>query len=63
VIAAWSQRGSPFPCLEGVGYREATGTEDEEHKGYGDSSSNAEAMALKRAASKFGLALYLYHQK
>lgn len=28
---------------------------------YGDPSSNAESMALRRAASKFGLARYLYH--
>jgi len=32
----------------------------EELRGYGDPSSNAEAMALKRAAAKFGLGLYLY---
>jgi hypothetical protein len=49
-------------CLEGIVYREATGTEDEELRGYGDPSSNAEAMALKRAAAKFGLGLYLYHR-
>jgi hypothetical protein len=49
-----------IPCLEGIISREATGTEDEELKGYGDPSSNAEAMALKRAAAKFGLGLYLY---
>ena len=51
-----------IPCLEGVVYREATGTEDEELRGYGDPSSNAEAMALKRVASKFGLALHLYQK-
>jgi hypothetical protein len=34
----------------------------EELRGYGDPSSNAEAMALKRAASKFGLGLYLYQK-
>ena len=51
-----------IPCLEGVVSREATGTEDEEPKGYGDPSSNAEAMALKRAAAKFGLGLYLYQK-
>jgi len=38
----------------------ATGTEDEKLKGYGDPSSNAKAMVLKRAAAKFGLGLYLY---
>jgi hypothetical protein len=51
-----------IPCLEGVVYREATGQEDEEKDNYGDSSSNAESMALRRAASKFGLGLYLYDQ-
>ncbi len=49
-----------IPCLEGVVYREATGQEDLDVKSYGDCSSNAEAMALKRAAAKFGLALHLY---
>jgi hypothetical protein len=29
---------------------------------YGDPSSKAEAMALKRAAAKFGLGLYLYQK-
>ena len=56
--------------------REASGTEllkeeylDKEtqtHKirelAYGDSSSNAESMALRRAAAKFGLGLYLYNR-
>jgi hypothetical protein len=49
-----------IPCLEGVVTREATGCEDSDAKGYGDAVSNAEAMALKRAAAKFGLGLYLY---
>jgi hypothetical protein len=31
-------------------------------KGYADPSSNAEAMALKRAAAKFGLGLSFYHK-
>ena len=31
-----------------------------EVKGYGDPTSNAESMALRRAAAKFGLALALY---
>lgn len=48
------------PCLEGVVYREATGQEEEETTSYGDSSSNAESMALRRAAAKYGLGLYLY---
>ena len=49
-----------IPCAEGLVYREATGQEDEDITGWGDSSSNAEAQALKRAAAKFGLGLYLY---
>jgi len=49
-----------IPCAEGVVYREATGQEEEEKSGYGDPTSNAESMALRRAAAKFGLGLYLY---
>jgi hypothetical protein len=56
-----------IPCAEGFVWREAIGQEDEwddaEEKRYGDPTSNAEAMALKRAAAKFGLALYLYDGK
>lgn len=48
--------------LEGIVYREATGQEDEDLESYGDSSSNAESMALRRASAKFGLGLYLYDQ-
>ena len=51
-----------IPCLEGIIYREATGQEDEDLETYGNSSSNSESMALRRAASKFGLGLYLYDQ-
>ena len=51
-----------IPCLEGIVYREATGQEDEGLESYGDSSSNAESMALRRAAAKFGLGLHLYDQ-
>lgn len=40
-------------CAEGVVYREATGQEDETLESYGDSSSNAESMALRRASAKF----------
>jgi hypothetical protein len=47
-------------AAEGTVYREATGTEEEEEKMFGDPSSNAESMALRRAAAKFGLGLYLY---
>lgn len=49
-----------IPCAEGLVVREATGQEEEEVEGYGDSSSNAEAMAFKRAAAKFGVGLWLY---
>ncbi len=52
-----------IPCAEGFVYREASGQEEEEGIKYGDSSSNAEAQALKRAAAKFGLGLYLYDVK
>jgi hypothetical protein len=50
------------PSAEGIIYREATGQEDEDLDAYGDSSSNAESMALRRAAAKFGLGLHLYDQ-
>ena len=50
------------PCIEGIVYREATGQEDEDLETYGNSSSNAESMALRRACAKFGLGLYLYDQ-
>lgn len=50
------------PCVEGIVFREATGQEDEDKDNYGDSSSNAESMALRRASAKFGLGLYLYDQ-
>lgn len=56
------------PTSEGHVCREATGTEllkREDKDGiselaYGDPSSNAESMAFRRAAAKFGLGLYLY---
>ena len=41
-------------------YREAIGIEDEETLSFGDPASNAESMALRRAAAKFDLELYLY---
>lgn len=71
--ALWNSEGRlvltvrlSFPCLEGIVYREATGTEEEPEEGermYGDPSSNAESMALRRAAAKFGLGLYLYNKE
>jgi hypothetical protein len=50
------------PCAEGIVYREATGQEGEETNSFGDSSSNAESMALRRCFAKFGLGLYLYEK-
>jgi hypothetical protein len=52
-----------IPCAEGEVWREATGCEEEDLKGYGDMFSNAEAMAFKRAAAKFGVGLELYDRK
>lgn len=66
-----------IPTCDGVVTRQATGSEllrkvyRDEKTGaqyddeipYGDPSSNAEAMALKRAATKFKLGLYLYLDK
>lgn len=52
-------------AAEGEFWREATGTEEEPEEGekmYGDPSSNAESMALRRAAAKFNLGLYLYEK-
>ena len=51
-----------IPSLEGIVYREATGQEDETLDSYGDSTSNAESMSLRRAAAKFGLGIGLYDQ-
>ena len=51
-----------IPCAEGIVWREATGIEDDETSSYGDPTSNAESMALRRAAAKFGLGLYLYNK-
>ena len=63
-----------IPTSEGNIYREASGTETlkewTKNKStgemqlreiaYGDPSSNAESMAFRRAAARFGLGLYLY---
>lgn len=48
---------------DGIFSREATGQESEDKDTFGDSSSNAEAMAFSRASAKFGLGLYLYSEK
>jgi hypothetical protein len=42
--------------------REATGQELTECDGYGDPTSNAEAMALRRCCAKFGLGLHLWEK-
>lgn len=47
-------------AAEGVFTRTATGSEALNYGGYGDVSSNAESMAFRRAAAKFGLGLDLY---
>lgn len=57
---------------DGIVTRQATGTEElykvdsktgeVKEIAYGDPSSNAESMAFRRAAAKFGLALYLYQK-
>lgn len=52
-----------IPCKEGYVYREATGQEEEDTSSYGDPTSNAESMALRRAAAKFGLGLSLYDKR
>ncbi|MCI0392151.1 MAG: Rad52/Rad22 family DNA repair protein [Acidobacteria bacterium] len=50
-----------IPCLEGEIWREASALEKiEDSKRYGDAATNAESAALRRAAAKFGLCLYLY---
>jgi hypothetical protein len=49
-----------IPTSEGNVYREATGTELLNCSSYGDPSSNAESMAFRRCAARFGLGLYLY---
>lgn len=43
--------------------QDATGTEILNCSSYGDPSSNAEAMALRRACAKFGLARYLWDKE
>jgi hypothetical protein len=49
-----------IPAAEGDVFREASGIEEDEVSGYGDTSSNASAMALRRCAAMFGVAKYLY---
>ncbi len=49
-----------IPTADGIVARSATGTEELNCGSYGDPSSNAESMAFRRAAARFGLGLYLY---
>ena len=49
-------------AAEGSFTREATGNELFDSKGYGDPFSNAEAMAFKRAAAKWGVGVHLYEK-
>lgn len=51
-----------IPTRDGEVWRDATGTEELSCGSYGDPSSNAESMAFRRAAAKFGLGLYLYQK-
>ncbi|MEM8723109.1 MAG: DUF1071 domain-containing protein [Cyanobacteria bacterium P01_G01_bin.39] len=65
-----------IPTSEGNIYREAAGTEElkrhtydkkleryvDKEIAYGDPSSNAESMAFRRCAARFGLGLYLYEK-
>ena len=48
------------PCAEGEVYREASALEPIKGTGFGDCAVNAESAALRRAAAKLGLGLYLY---
>jgi len=57
------------PTADGEVSRDAIGTEllkettrdgEIRERAYGDPSSNAESMAFRRAAARFGLGLYLY---
>lgn len=52
-----------IPTEVGNVYREASGSEDEDTDSYGDAFSNAESMALRRCAAKFGLGQHLYRDK
>lgn len=45
---------------EGTFYRDGTGLERLDVDSYGDPQSNAESMAFRRAAARFGLGLHLY---
>jgi len=48
-------------AAEGSYTRHATGSETLDTDSYGDFQSNAESMAFRRAAARFGLGLHLYN--
>ncbi len=50
-------------CDDGELMQSATATEELNCSSYGDPSSNAEAMAMRRASAKFGLARYLWSKE
>ncbi len=52
------EKPNQYPLKDDLG-RVATESRD---LAYGDPSSNAESMAFRRAAAKFGLGLYLYEK-
>jgi hypothetical protein len=47
---------------QGKHVRQATGSETLDTDSYGDFQSNAESMAFRRAAARFGLGLHLYNK-
>lgn len=49
-------------AAEGVFHREGTGIESLDVESFGDPQSNAESMAFRRAAAKWGLGLHLYDE-
>ena len=50
-------------AMEGKYFREATGIEKLKTSSFGDPTSNAESMALRRACAKWGLGLDLYEKE
>lgn len=49
-------------AADGDFYRDGTGIEALDSKGYGDVQSNSEAMAFRRACARFGLGIDLYEK-
>jgi hypothetical protein len=49
-------------CAEGTFTRQGTGREEMSVDSFGDPQSNAESMAFRRAAAKWGLGLDLYER-